>query len=1324
MLRNIAAALTIFALITGIAVWVARVPDKAAMPATPDLARPPDVIMLEPDGDFAPHTTAPVFKIRAPALQSVYARFYRLRDRALMLRLYRGISQGSLSPIAVARLLTESTAPEATAWLTLKNGVQEVLWPGLATGGTMPSGFYLVTVAADTETDAQAASWFIRSDLHVIALNDNDGWHVLCQDLHARPITATLTWFGFDTAPLLADEPCSAADQVPPAAKIPADAPLQLLLGEDSSGNLAFVPLRGAPRPPADPAAGDFLTTERAHYLPGQTIMALAHGPILTGDKTVLSLMQPNGLRVQEKTVSGATAQLAWIDFPLPVEAAPGTWRLRAQKDGVTLRDIPVLVGEEPAALRTGLRLTERRDRNVTLTARITDINDTPLPNRAATLQISWISARHLPEISPDYAFGSYDAPEQQPQTAASWISGASTTLNVHLPPPPLAPYPVQAQLRLEPWPAAKIAAAQTTNVVFPTRPWALGIRANFGDAPVPDGSEAGFKIALFKTAATTAAPPELRYELVAERRSFRWFFANGAWKYHTDVAAATIAQDAVKLDDGHKGQIGITLPRGQYRLDVVTTDRSLISSWRFQVGVPVPEAAAPTGLSLRQRTADDGKPQITTRGRGLMTMIAADTKLRAVKTDTGSAERDIAFTLDAPAATGLNILTLAADTETRGLGETWLPPQNLPDALGQATLHVPADLTAGAPAKIGVQFAAGKGRPAFAQIIAQPVEEHRDVPLLTAALHTPQPRRFTWTSNILPPQPATSLLETTQPPFPLASGSSRSAAVPIGTDGSVALTLSMPDHTGSVALHLLVWTENEVHAQIQNVTLAAGKSALRRQSESLPPIFTAPRGWACAEPLTAKHSTVRLPSSSGKHAASTPIFAALSPVALPDLPEALTELLNPRYVHTETAAHALRALQDFSGIMIARGISSSVVQERRDALWNQIWQRQQGDGGIAGVPDTTVSDLSATALVLHAWNQAAPTLADPARLEAMQKFLQRRLDNPWNAENELAGRADGFYALSLFGQTDAAALRYFVEKFGNQLRDAVREAKLAAALRHIQDHEKSQAFIARAQAQLTSLRHDDPGRAWQVLAIMAQHNLVPAAELAAQAHQLPQTAPLPWFAAISLHARAAIAAALPVWETERPGGQVMQERGVQGLFMPDKPGTQVRYKSGPPLYVCTDHAGTSPSIGASSRSGAKAPVTLTRTFYTPDGTRIAATSLRRGARYILVISGKNWRTGSGEIDVPLPQGLTYQTIIPSAANAGTLKWLVRTDSVTAATRHDRGVILAIARTQSGDGRVAILVEAHAQTQTAWSPVTLTQSQGAAASSNSRLIIH
>ena len=251
MLRNVLLAVLIFALITGIAVWVATLPEKATVAQlTPMTPAPAVAIALEPSGSFIPRTMTPNFTVRAHDLKSVVIRFYHIQNRELMLRLYRGITQGSLSPVAAARLLSETSHPTFSEQVELKDGIQEIHWANQYSGGTpSPPGLYFVTAAALANSDAQAVTWFVRSNLHVILLRDPDGWHSWCQSSDADAARVRLTWYGFDATPLVANASCSSPTKIPPAVNIPAHAPLQLVFGEDVAGNLAFVPMHSTQLP-------------------------------------------------------------------------------------------------------------------------------------------------------------------------------------------------------------------------------------------------------------------------------------------------------------------------------------------------------------------------------------------------------------------------------------------------------------------------------------------------------------------------------------------------------------------------------------------------------------------------------------------------------------------------------------------------------------------------------------------------------------------------------------------------------------------------------------------------------------------------------------------------------------------------------------------------------------------------------------------------------------------------------------------------------------------------------------------------------------------
>ncbi|MEJ0063020.1 MAG: hypothetical protein WDO70_07425 [Alphaproteobacteria bacterium] len=1303
MLRNILITIGVFAVITGLALYLIAASGKGVS-EDKKTVRPEGLgdvrLTLEPDGDFLPRQTPPAITVRAQGAKTAYLRFYHIQDSALLLRLYRGIDQGSLSQIAVARLLAENAVPFAMKPITLKDGeTAPVAWPP-----SQGPGLYVATTAIDAMHDAMEATWFMHSDLHVLVINDSDSWHIKCESIATGQEAADvpLTLFGFTGE--LASASCGPNGMAVMAKKqLPDKDQPQLLLAQDSLGNMAFVPLRAASIRAENRNNDDFVASDRAHYQAGQKIHALAYGPHVAEGKAVLAVVRPDGLRIMETKLTPAAGKLVWQDWSLPPDAPPGKWRILLLVDGMIQHQAEIAVGEEDAGLITSAKVIERRDGAVTLAAKITDEDDNALKNQSGEVTMQWENARQFPDIAADYAFGGYDQPEPRPATLASFITGGGNHLSLQLPAPPDLPYPVQARLKIEPWPRRKVADAQTATVAWPTRPWALGIRALFGDAVVPGGSKANFAVALFKTGNAEAIPDSLGYELVTERRSFRWFFADGKWDYKSDVAAAPIISGNIKLDAG-KGQISVPVQNGQYRLDVFTADRKLQSSWRFQAGAD--KKAVPTAdLPLQIVRHADGGTKITARASGPITLIVADDRVRQILTDRNTEDREAVFDIDPAIKQGTNIVALAVHAAANNIkrGAAWLPPQS---AIPMSVIKLPDVLRAGAPAKIAVQLPQATSQPSYAQILAVPVAGEASDKLLTAALGAAQARRIGIASNVTPewPDNAVPVNPTTDEAINPADSSLSSIAT-LAADGSGEITLPLPRYDGKVQLHLLVWNQDGFREQ----TLAIRPSAaLEQVPAAKPPAeaawrWTASDSWRCQE-FTAKSDLTFMPPHGGggkNKRAQNPAesWIALAPVALPDFPASMARIFSAHSVQTDILARLLLAEDDYAAIMAAYGMPDAARLSWRERIWTTILSRQRGDGGIGQYPDAE-SAPGATAQMVLAWRRHPPGAAEDMFTAAVN-FLKHRLNIAWNAENELPGRSRGFYALSVIDQIDPSGLRHFVDKFGNQIRDAANEAELAAALKKIGDQEQSQAFAARALAQMPSLRGDNPGRALQALEILARHELAPGEKLAAALRDVelpsPQTAVL---AANALGARAAIAGMLGEWRANL-NGQPITKRGIYAAAPEAKTVIHSQEKPERPLYLCHDYA-------ARQKNAAPSPKpSLERNIWSAAGQKLSAAALNAGGSYVVTVAGKDFPAGRFDIDLPLPPELQFRAALPGGTIAGAYGWLERLDHTAAAQANSDGVSIAVDRTAPGDLRVAIIVEAVKPGASPWQPAYL-----------------
>ena len=302
MFRNLLIAVGLFIGIAVLAIYLAQRSEepvlKVGRTSAPVTESP---ILLTPAGDFLPRRTLPSVTLQTD-LPSVTLRYYHVQDPDLLLRLYRGTTQETLSDVALARLLGESTTPQTTVTQTLKNGALTLDWQNPLPLGAVP-GLYVVTVAKDLAGPALAATWFLRTDLLVTAAEDRQQWQIVSQHLvSGKPVSGVvLQWHGVGTHPLLV-ETKSAQDGLATLAKekLPPNAVPQLLVGNDGQGSLAFVPLRTVRIPGDDSGATrHFLFTDQNHYQSGQVVNGWAFGLAEKPETVKMTLLRPDGLALE-----------------------------------------------------------------------------------------------------------------------------------------------------------------------------------------------------------------------------------------------------------------------------------------------------------------------------------------------------------------------------------------------------------------------------------------------------------------------------------------------------------------------------------------------------------------------------------------------------------------------------------------------------------------------------------------------------------------------------------------------------------------------------------------------------------------------------------------------------------------------------------------------------------------------------------------------------------------------------------------------------------------------------------------------------------------
>jgi uncharacterized protein YfaS (alpha-2-macroglobulin family) len=1296
MIRNILVAIVLFIGIAGLAYYQSRDPAKDVVvePRIDQSVLLNSPMTLSPAGDFLPRKTLPTVTVQTE-LKSATLRYYHVQKAGLLLRLYRGIAQETLSAVGVARLLSEQETPVATMTMTPTAGSAKLDWHTPVQLGDAP-GLYVVTVAKDLTGPAVAATWFFRTDMLLTAIEDRQDWRVLCQSLEKGNAIAdvNLRWFGMGTQAMSVQSSCNAGGQARLAkSSLAANDVPQLVFGEDGKGNMAFVPLRAVRLPADDSAASHhFVFTDRHHYGAGQTVYAWTVGLQDQDKKLKLLLQRPDGLVVQEKSLAAGQGLLGLQNFILPDSAMTGQWSVVAVTEDGVRYETKVAVGTPEKRGQSRLKLLNRDGQKITVAASLLDADGVLLRDRAARIVLRWQAVRQLSALATDYVFGGYEQPELPAQTVASFITAGNNTLSFMVPAPPQLPYAVKAILQLE-LVDGGVSDAQSIDVAFPSQPWALGLKPLFSPDNLHGNSKAQFKVALFSTKEEGGDFPDVHYELVTERRSYRWFFADGLWDYKTDVATAPVLAGQVALDDKGHGAVAVPVQRGQYRLDVFLADRKIQSSWRFQVeavnpepvthDLPlsvmrdnnenpiVPHADAPNGVSIV--TADTGVQQI----------LLASEKVQAA-----SATID-----DMPQ--GGTIIGMSPQVQTNGVwqmarGVAWLRPRSYAVAQKTQLKNVPDNLVAAQPVNMNVTLSAvdgvkPEGQQRFVQLVAVPeaagmvsfLQQQDQARALQLALSSNVPAQ--WPEKSLEKQPSVSLT-------PLVSA--MSAVIPVPVDGRVSVPLTFSTG-GAYRLHLLVWNSQAVGETITAahvnpaVVIKETVSALSSAPEVPWPTLVSSGAWSC-QPVPAEGAGLTV-----GHSGLSSAFI-VSPLPLPDMTALLGQLAAAETTRSDVLARSLLALSGYENIVKGHGITVAQLNAWKSRIARILLQRQQGDGGIALYADGLVSDLTASAFTLRAW-QKFPIMEQSSVLErGLQDYLLRRLDVAWGADAELFPRSDAFYVLGERGQIDHAALRYFIEKYSNVIRHPVFEAELAAALQSIQDHEQSRIFAERAVAQLPSLRVDQPQTALQVIEILVQHDLVSAAMAQSQ---LPDIRRLP----VVTSSLPAVTGAMVWSELARrlPSGQVMingqnvESGGLGSHHIEAKVPTKLSAQPSLPLWACADQMGGVVPVAQPATTEK-----LQQQIYTTSGQLLKSSRLTLGSNYVVVVTVPAVTAGPAELVLDLPTGLGLRAIVPGGIIVGQYSWLKQVDPIVATRATPHGALLAMERSVAGDVRMAFVLNA------------------------------
>ncbi|MCB1492839.1 MAG: alpha-2-macroglobulin family protein, partial [Rhodobiaceae bacterium] len=590
---------------------------------------------------------------------------FRINDRSLARTLTDNQFMTQLDGYTLERLEDELGDPVWSGEIDIKPVLNEEVTTSFPVDDAIPErqpGVYVMTAKKVGDTsdywENKATQWFVVSDIGLTTYSGEDGVTVFARSLASALPLANVSLSLFARNNELLGEATTDADGMARFARGLTRGKGGLepaaLMAEQNDGDYVFLDLTRAGFDLSDrgvtgrPAAGPldvYAWTDRGIYRAGETVHAEAlardSGARAVADLPVVFVFsRPDGMEDRRVTSNGAQAGGHSVDLALQENAQRGAWTVRVYTDPkqpalaektflvedfvpdrteFTLTGGEMIIGEPTEIQVDGRYLYGAPAAGLTLEGEMS----------IATTQ-EW-------EAFPGYIFGLTDEDVSDVETTTTLdelpaLDGdGKATFEVGLDEAPDTTRllvgtvtvrmrenggrPVERSLDLDIQPVSDV----------------IGIRPDFDDLEVPEGTTASFKVIAVDKDGDRIAYDDLKWSLVRVETHYQWYRNGTYWKYEPVELTTKVASGTIDTTADKEAEISATVDWGRYRLDVESPeDSGPISSVEFHAGFYVESASTdtPDGLELALDKAeyaagDTAKLKISPRfaGEALITI-------------------------------------------------------------------------------------------------------------------------------------------------------------------------------------------------------------------------------------------------------------------------------------------------------------------------------------------------------------------------------------------------------------------------------------------------------------------------------------------------------------------------------------------------------------------------------------------------------------------------------------------------------------------------------------------------------------------------------
>lgn len=485
-----------------------------------------------------------------------------------------------------------------------------------------PGVYILSAVPANLrqEGDAPAQQWFVLTDIGLTALSGADGLSVSARSLGtAEPLDGVDLELVAANNEVLGQARTDAEGHAVFAPGLIAgeggQKPAVLMASRGADGrDFVFMDMTAAPfdltdrgvegRAPAGPM-DVFLTPDRGIYRPGETVnltMLVRDGETraIEGAALTLVVTRPDGVEYLRRAVTTPDAGGTAEAVALPAAAMRGSWRMALHIDPA-----------RPAIAATGVQVQDFEPQKIDfdlpkpapidpeappeISFDVRYLFGAPAANLTVEGEIVSSAVRSLPGLT-GWLFGLADeetTPGRQPLEQTQTDTEGHAVLALPVLDLPGTTWPVAAELVVRVTDAGGRPVERRVDAPLISRGARLAIRPGF-DGAVPQGSEAGFAVALFGADGQPMAAPQAGWVLNRVTTDFQWYSTNGRWNFEPIRRVERVANGVLDLATGDPATLSVPVDWGGYEL-VVSAPDAAPASVSFNAGWYVAAGSADT---------------------------------------------------------------------------------------------------------------------------------------------------------------------------------------------------------------------------------------------------------------------------------------------------------------------------------------------------------------------------------------------------------------------------------------------------------------------------------------------------------------------------------------------------------------------------------------------------------------------------------------------------------------------------------------------------------------------------------------------------------